>query len=344
MLRIAFTLADVGRVRIADHLDPMWEIVLSLHQLGARQDRTSPFRGWATWMRTIARQRVGSVAAGLYDLAPPRRYFPDFLTPVPTNACLDEAVDAVLRVPRARLSRELARAIGDPHRSPWPAGIAAAKPRHLRRLGAALHSYHTNALAPFHDQITAQLAAHRRNLTRRLADGGVDAVLRNLAPGIRWEPPVLTAPYPAELDLKLAGRGITLIPSFFCQGNPVTLADPELDPVLVYPINPPRHWMQPQTGAGDGIDRHLAALVGTPRAALLKALVMPLDTTQLAARAGISLSSTSEHTAILRECGLVTSFRDGRHMIHCLTPLARHVLTGNHRWSAAARAPETHLP
>ncbi|TDE60312.1 hypothetical protein E1295_00240 [Nonomuraea mesophila] len=38
----------------------------------------------------------------------------------------------------------------------------------------------------------------------------------------------------------------------------MTLANVELDPVLVYPLDPPRHWMQPPD-RGDGTDRHLAA-------------------------------------------------------------------------------------
>jgi DNA-binding transcriptional ArsR family regulator len=329
VLRIVFTPEDVGRVRVVENLDPMWEIVLSLHQMGARHSRTSPYRNWAGWVRTVARDRLAPVVAGLYELAPPQRYFPDFLTPAPASTSLKAAIDNVLHVPKARLRSEMAKANGTSHRSSWLAGVAAGEPRQLLWLGSALRTYHDHALAPFHDQIATQFDDHRRSIIQRLVSGGVHALLGTLARGIRWTPPVLSADYPADLTIDLAGRGLTLVPSFFCRGTPVTLANTELDPVLVYPINPPPHWMQP-TDIRDGADRHLAALIGGPRAALLRALTSPLGTTRLAARTGLSLSSTSEHTTILRNSGLVRSTRSGRHVVHSLTPLGQRMLAGGH--------------
>lgn len=331
MLRIVFTPDDVARVRVADQVDPMWEIVLSLHQLVARHPRYGPYRNWAVWVRTMARDRVTPSAAALCELVPPKRYFPDFVTPVPPSVSLDQGIDAVLHVPRARLRYEMDRANAPTNERSWLAGIADGDPRQLRRLANALRIYHSHALEPFQDQIAAQVAAHRHSVTQRLGAGGVHVLLGNLASGIRWTPPVLTAPYPADLTVDLAGRGITLIPSFFCQDAPVTVVNAELDPILVYPIDPPRHWIQPRDSS-NGVDRHLTALIGTPRAALLRALTGPLDTTQLAARAGLARSSASEHTAILRNCGLVTSTRIGRRVVHRLTPLGRQVLAGGHRW------------
>ncbi len=327
MLRIVFTPEDMARVRVAENLDPMWEIVLSLHQMGARHSRTSPYRNWATWVRTVARDRLAPVVSGLYELAPPQRYFPDFLTPAPASASLEAGIGGVLQVPKARLRSELAKANGPSRRSPWLAGVAAGEPRQLRWLASALRTYHDHALAPFHNQIATQLDAHRRRITQRLLSGGVHILLESLSRGIRWTPPVLTAEYPADLTIDLAGRGVTLVPSFFCRDTPVTLANVELDPVLVYPMAPPSHWMQP-TDVHEGTDRHLAALIGGPRAALLRALTTPLGTTRLAARAGLSLSSASEHTTILRNSGLVTSTRNGRHVVHSLTPLGEHMLAG----------------
>lgn len=338
MLRVVFTRDDVMRVRVADHIDPMWEIVLSLHQLVARHPHDGPYRTWAAWIRTMVRDRVAPAAAALYELVPPKRYFPDFVTPVPPSTSLDHGIDAVLHAPLTRLRDEMDRAKAPTSESSWLAGIAAGETRQLHRLADVLRAYHTHALAPFYDQITSQVAAHRHSIIQRLAGGGVHELLGNLAGCIRWEPPVLTAPYPGDLTVDLAGRGVTLIPSFFCQGAPVTVANVELDPILVYPIDPPRQWMQPPDGES-GTDRHLTALIGTPRAALLRALTAPLDTTQLAARAGLALSSASEHTAILRNCDLVTSTRKGRAVVHSLTPLGRQLLAGGHTWMSSIKNP-----
>jgi DNA-binding transcriptional ArsR family regulator len=275
----------------------------------------------------VARDRLAPVVGALYELVPPQRYFPDFVTPAPTSASLESGIDAMLHVPRARLRTELAKANSGSRRSPWLGGLAAGEPRQLRWLASALRTYHKHALAPFHDQIATRLDDHRGHLTRRLVNGGVHAMLASLAPGIRWTPPVLTAAYPADLTIDLAGRGLTLVPSFFCETAPVALADTALEPVLVYPIDPPTQWIQPTTDHDD-TDRHLATLIGAPRAALLRALTTPLGTTRLAARAGLSLSSTSEHTTILRNSGLVKSTRDGRYVVHTLTPLGQHMLAG----------------
>ncbi|MEQ7128589.1 hypothetical protein ABN034_29195 [Actinopolymorpha sp. B11F2] len=327
MLRIVFTGEDLARVRVNENVDPMWEIVLSLHQIGTRPAAANPYRNWASWARTVARERLAPVVAGLYELAPPQRYFPDFLTPAPTSTRLEAGIDAVLHVPGARLRTEMEKANGVSRRSTWLAGVAAGEPRTLRCLASALRTYYNHTLAPFHNQITTQLDDHRREMTQRLVSGGVHALLASLPGGIRWTPPVLTADYPADLDIDLGGRGLTLVPSFFCRGTPVTLANIDLDPVLVYPTDPPTHWMQPND-IHAGTDRHLAALIGGPRAALLRALTTPAGTTRLAARTGLSMSSTSEHTAILRNSGLVRSTRNGRHVVHTLTPLGQNMLAG----------------
>jgi DNA-binding transcriptional ArsR family regulator len=334
LLRLVFTPEDLARVRVTQQVDPMWEIVLSLHQLGVRQHPCdSPYRNWAALIRSMARDQVAPAAAALYELVPPQRYFPDFVTPVPPSTSLEQGIDAVLHVPRSRLSYEMARANTKTSESAWLAGIAAGEPRPLGRLASALRTYHRLALEPFHDQIVTQLDCHRHSITQRLATGGVHAMLDNLAPSVSWKSPVLSAPYPADLTIELAGRGLTLVPSFFCQGAPVSVVNRELDPILVYPIDPPLHWMQP-ADRSTGMDRHLATLIGLSRATLLGALTVPLTTSQLAARAGLPLSSTSEHTKILRNCGLVASTRQGRHVMHSLTPLGRQILAGGHRWMA----------
>src|SRR5438876_12229110 len=51
--------------------------------------------------------------------------------------------------------------------------------------------------------------------------------------------------YPVHRDLRLDGRGLRLVPSFFCRGTPVALADPELPPTLVYPLDHSSHWELP---------------------------------------------------------------------------------------------------
>jgi DNA-binding transcriptional ArsR family regulator len=328
MLRIVFTTEDLGRVRIAERPDPLWETVLSVHQLCRQAPQSGPYAQWAGWIRTVARDRVTPWGRVVRELAPPRRYFPDFLTPAAGVDGLDAGLDAILHTPRNRLRAELAKAGRSGALPSWAEEVADGKPERLRWLGTAMRRYHQQAIEPFQSQIAAQLEAHRSQLICRLVSGGAEAVLSSLGGGVRWERPALTARrYPADLTVELQGRGITLVPSFFCHHGPVTLADDTLEPVLVYPIDPPSDWLQ-NGWTSTGEDRHLSAVVGQPRAQLLRALSTPAGTTEISARTGMSLSSASEHTALLRNAGLVQSVRRGRRVVHSLTPLGRGLLAG----------------
>jgi hypothetical protein len=328
MLRIVFTTEDLGRIRIAERSDPLWETVLSVHQLCQPSQDAGPYAQWAGWVRTIARDRVSASGRVLRDIAPPQRYFPDFLTPAAGIGGLEAGLDALVHTPRSRLGAELAKAGRSGSLPSWTEEVAAGKKARLDWLSTAMRRYHQEAIEPFQSQIAAQLEAHRSQLVCRLVTSGAEATLSSLGGGIRWERPALTARrYPADLTIELQGRGLTLVPSFFCRHAPVTLADDTLDPVLVYPIDPTSDWMQ-SGWTSTAEDRHLSALVGEPRARLLRALGTPAGTSELSVRTGMSMSSASEHTAVLRNAGLVQSVRHGRRVVHSLTPLGRGVRAG----------------
>lgn len=331
MLQIVFSTEDLARVRIAQRPDLLWETVLSLHQLGRSGRDAGPYSHWAGWVRSIGRDRVSASARVLHELAPPRRYFPDFLTPAEVSGGLDAGLEAILHTPRHRLRAEIAKAARGGRMPAWTDDLAAGRPDRLGRVTAAIRGYHAAALEPFYDRIGVLLDSHRAAAMARLAGEGPEALLGNLGGGIRWQRPMLTARYPAGLRIDLQGRGITLVPSFFCRDQPVTLADDALDPVLVYPIDPPPGWMQPKRPA-TGAERHLAALIGEPRARLLRALTTPAGTGELSARTAMSVSSASEHTAVLRDAGLVETTRRGRSVVHRLTPLGLSLRAGDVRF------------
>ena len=143
----------------------------------------------------------------------------------------------------------------------------------------------------------------------------------------RWRPPVLEAQFPSDFDLHLDGRGVLLVPSFFCVGAPVKYFDNELPPTLVYPItHDPRWAVSGNDGGGDS----LALLIGESRARILEHIAgtgaAPAHT--LAGRLHLSAPTVSYHTKVLRDAGLITSRRDGPSVVHQLTSLGSAVLTG----------------
>ncbi|MGP4010177.1 ArsR/SmtB family transcription factor [Streptomyces sp. 4N124] len=163
------------------------------------------------------------------------------------------------------------------------------------------------------------MGADRDGHVQRLLDQGSEALLAHLGPTLRWRPPVLEADYPVDRDLYLQGRGLTIIPSLYAIHLPVTLADTDLQPVLVYPVTRDPLWL-PDT-PGNPASTALDELLGPTRAAALRHLDTPHTTTSLAARLNTSPSTVSRHTAVLRRAGLVTTERMGTSVLHSRTLL-----------------------
>lgn len=317
MLRIHFSAGDLARTRIAEEPDPLWETVLSLHQL--REKRREPvLDGW----RRRRCARGARALRMLSPLMPPRGYFPDFLTPAEGSGGLECGIDAVLATPRRQLRTELGLLSARNPLPQWARQLADGEASALHRLGRALREYHASVLEPGWRDIASHIEGDRQHRTETQCRLGTEEMLRTFAPVLRWQPPVLFADYPVERDIHLEGRGLLLVPSYFCRHTPVALLDEALWPVLVYPARPPC----PEPPAAPGT--RLAPLLGHTRAAVLQALQEPRTTSELARCAGVSLSSASEHASVLRRAGLVTSTRERHHMHHTLTRLGSHLLTG----------------
>ncbi|MEV4800354.1 winged helix-turn-helix domain-containing protein [Nonomuraea sp. NPDC049421] len=316
MLRIHFSYDDLARTRLATGPNAMWEIVLSVQLL---QNREGPllFDGWRRRARDTARPWIRP----LMTLAPHAPYFPDFLTPLGPADTLEDEIESVLATPRTRIRAEL-ELLGAQHPLPaWTRGLADGDIRAFEGLGHVLRSYHDSVLQPEWPSVRAHIEADRAKRMRAFAEGGVEGLLRSFSPLLRWDRPFLEAHYPVSQELVLGGRGLLLLPSYFCCRSPVTLVDPELRPVLVYPVTRDVH----DRVLGPG-DKSLATLIGKTRAAILGAIRDGCTTTELGRRAGTSIASASQHAAVLREAGLISTQRHGSSVLHSLTPLGWDLL------------------
>jgi DNA-binding transcriptional ArsR family regulator len=207
--------------------------------------------------------------------------------------------------------------------SPWTRALPELPA--LRQLGNAITHYHRTALAPYQGQLRAAIRADRDRRGATLLTGGVDALLRDLHPGVNWQPPVLQVLDYPDHDVHLDGRGLVLLPSMFCRRRPVTLRDTDRPPVLVYPVTPGLGWLGPTP---QGTTDPIADLLGRTRAAILRTATTPCTTTELAGRAGLSPPAASRQATVLREAGLITTHRDGGRVIHQVTALGIAVLNG----------------
>ncbi|QQQ78008.1 helix-turn-helix transcriptional regulator [Saccharothrix sp. 6-C] len=320
MLKIYFTSADLARTNVAPAVDPLWEIVLSGFQLDRLE--TTLLRPWVHRLRSdparVTAMRPGARVLGV--LAPRGAYFPDFLTPGRGALGLDLGLEAVRSVDVDRLTHEVHR-LGTHHPlPPWTRDLGNPSSDLLHRLVDTWRSYHEAVIRPEEDTIQAAVDADLAQRAHAVLTGGLTGLFDSLAPLLRWRAPVLEVDYPLDRHIHLGGRGLRLIPSYFCQGTPISLADPDLPPILVYPIAA-EHRL-PDQRSGDP----LASLLGPTRAAVLHAVGSGRTTSELARRTTISIASASRHTAVLREAGLISSWRHGATIRHSLTDTGTRLL------------------
>lgn len=325
MLRIHFTAEDLRNITVADGTDPMWDLLLSLQML----QETNRALVFSEWRRRTRAALPGSTRL-LLELARPFGYSPDFLTPGRAEADFDTQVDRVMSTPRTAVRTDLATLATETPPTPWTRELARAETEAITVLGEAMTAYHRIALAPYQEHIRAHTEADRTRRAKHLLAGGVDRLLSELHPRARWEAPVLHIPIYAEQDLHLNGRGLVLVPSFFCRIQPITLLDPTRPPVLVYPLAPQLGWLAPgDPEEGEpGSRAPLLALIGRTRASVLAAAATAGTTTEIAARAGVALPVVSRHAAVLRTAGLLETHREGQAVRHHVTDLGLAVLNG----------------
>ncbi|MBP2327816.1 hypothetical protein JOF56_008201 [Kibdelosporangium banguiense] len=237
MLRIHFSAEDLRRTCVARSADPLWEMVFSRLRLRER-DKALVFLPWARRVRhDIADPAIASGLRVLTVLSPLGPYFPDFLTPPEGALGLVPAVEAIRATPSGRIRHEL-HLLSQTARLPsWTRSLAEGDRELLGDIGHSLIDYYRNAIEPYTDTIEAAVDMDCAYRARTMLDSGVDGLLHGMRPLMQWQPPVLKVQYDVHRDLHLRGRGLRFVPSYFCRRVPVALADPDLPPTLVYPVN-----------------------------------------------------------------------------------------------------------
>ncbi|MFI8219795.1 ArsR/SmtB family transcription factor [Streptomyces sp. NPDC085932] len=332
LLRVHFTAEDLARVTVATRLDPLWETMLGVQQLTYSVQVMPAMQGWRRRATSVVGQRglVGAVRM-LSALLPARGYFPDFLTPTAAQEGLRVGLEAIRSTPPRRLRDELAQLTGNGaarRRSVpvWMRNLAGGDRDGMADLTGVIRAVHDSVIVPEWTEAEARAEGDRARRARTVRDAGVHGLLGSLGPLVRWQPPVLRVDYPVDRDLRLDGRGLRLIPSYFCRRTPIALADPELRPVLVLPVD---HSTYRAVADPSGTSpQALSALLGRTRARTLAALHDAATTGELARRLRISPASASQHVHVLAAAGLVHSRRDGNQVLHTLTPLGADLLCG----------------
>jgi DNA-binding transcriptional ArsR family regulator len=318
VLRIRLDLDDLGRVRLGRRVADPIEAVYSSQAL--RLPDAVPLAG--RWRARIA-PRLRPDVGVLFEVMPRDRPAPAFL--VRPGAGLEEVVEGVHRMPARTLLADLQAVHGrHPTRSVTALGRGDGAAR--RELATALTSYF-RAFAVDLPAVRTLVAADLARRTATLAAGGMAALLDSLHPALRWRPPFIEVDGPgADLVVGLAGRPLRVEPALFLGPRPqLLLRDDTQYAYLTYPVLGTPRFDDAGTSGSDG----LVDLVGRTRAAALRALRTECTTTGLARRLGMSPATASEHAAVLRRAGLITTTRTGRSVRHQLTSLGLAMLSAD---------------
>ncbi|MBY8870912.1 winged helix-turn-helix domain-containing protein [Micromonospora sp. PLK6-60] len=318
MTTLRLNAADLSRTVLRSAPAVLLELGMAGQRL-FRADVPEHLAGWRARTRAALRPQMRPYL----DLCRVPDRYPDLLTPPRLGSDLDGSLDEVAASPDAAFAAELGPLVESgalPDRlAPLAAGEAGAR----ARLRAAMTAFHEVAVAPYWAEITATVRADRAVRGHALLDAGIDRVLRDLSPYLTWSSTgdryalSYRCAVADDLELVPGGRGVTLLPSYFAP-QPYVLDDPAGPLVLAYPVRPGRR----ELTAG----KPLADLLGRTRAAVLAAIVDAPSTSRLAEVVGVSVASASQHAAVLRAAGLITTHRAGPAVRHLLTPLGEQLL------------------
>ncbi|BCJ35646.1 transcriptional regulator [Actinocatenispora thailandica] len=313
-LRIRFGVDDLARCRFA--LSPLCET----HEAVRTLRRSARHAYHLPWLRRTRDAARGLDLAELSLVMPDPGYTPDFLGPPPatpytTLVSFETELARLAGTDPQLAGRELRRSLETtPGAADSPAGrrLLADPAGAVRRFAAATERAWHALVAPDWPRIRTVLEADIAHRARQLAVGGLRALFADLHPRLRFADDTLTVLTADGTPRRqeLAGRGLVLMPSVFCWPEPISGFAPPWQPTVIYPARGIDGLWQP----GPTATAALVRLLGANRAAILAALTEPTTTTVLADRLRLALSSVSAHLAVLRDAGLVTAHRSGRHV------------------------------
>ena len=271
----------------------------------------------------IERLRKDTPAASLEVLAPlagARGYTPDFLTQphVTTPANLIEATrSAPLRTVEIELGRAAAEGRELPSR--WLEDPAYAR----AQIADAWEIFWVKGMTAHWPRIRAVLEADISARARHLAREGLEAVVEDLDPRLRWhEGTLLRTESRFALTTDCRGRGLHLVPTVLGWPRGAITTELPWTPTIYYPARNATAWP-----AENRSGQAAARLIGATRARILDHLRVPARTIDVAAALHISPATASHHLHILNDTGLVSTQRRGKESWH-----ARTVATDDLGW------------
>jgi hypothetical protein len=321
LITIPLTTEDLTKVRIAP--SPLWETVCSFGVL-VRPDRHAVHAPWASRTRAMLR---GIDLSPLFAAMGVGGCCPDYLSPPPETplATFSDELERLRATPPEVVQSEVSVLAQE------QSGLLSRLPREkermlrvqddpegsLKKLVDALDRYHELAISPYWLRVREHLEGDMLRRGRALALGGAEMLLSGLDPRLGYRGGTLELDGPNDTVVETGGRGLTLVPCVFSWPGVFVLADPHFRPTLAYaPRGVARLWSS-SPPRPDGTA--LGAALGEGRASVLKGLLVPRTTTELAGDLDRSPAAVSAHLSRLKAAGLVEPHRNGRRVFYRLS-------------------------
>lgn len=323
MVAIGLSARAVAQIRFA--VSCLWEVATSIRVLRAPANHPVHVP-WATRVRPqlAALGLVGEPGGLLWQLVPAGPgYLPDFLTPPPRGLVpdLDTELAAVLATPAETVRAQLTLFTGD--NSPAVRRFHADPDAGLRRLATEIRAYWRIAIEPDWSRILTLLDAEVYRRARTFAEAGTAGLLNDLHERVHWGDGTVTVRqrHCTAADVP-QGTGLVMVPSVFAWPSVLSVSAGDV-PRLAFPVRGVAALWDSRPETPD----RLGAVLGRGRARVLIEMGSPVSTTELARRTGITTGGVSQHLAVLRAAGLVTTHRHGRSVLNTRTAAAEALLS-----------------
>ena len=329
VIRIHLNPATLARTRIA--ISPLSESVAAVELLYRHGPRAPwPYTAWSehawTVLRTVRRTapvRLYAQLAEQQNLGPT----PDVFEPIPEVPApeLAEELEVLRHTPpevvEEQYGKHFSRGVPDflrPYREDRAAAFGA--------LADALEEFWCLAIAPYWPRMRTALDEEVLLRARSLAALGPEPVVASLGGRTVWDSPVLSLPRSKESQVITADQRLLLVPLVFAQDRVGNSTDhPEILRVSYQARGAALLAGSAPALRRDEPDR-LVPLVGSRRAAVLRALESPATTSALAVRLGLAASTVSEQLTALVAAGVVQRRRSGRSVLYGLEPAGEVLL------------------
>ena len=302
-------------------MSQLWETTGALLLL--RDGHGWPYDVWAEQARD-ALEHVDRAA--LAPLLGSRIVILDSLLPAPvaSDASIEHELETVARFSAPTLRHELAAELRGAPASEFAPFFD--RPAHaVAAYVEALHDFWLAAVAPQWPAMRSLLEQEIIRRAREVATTGSEAMFRSIHPRVGWKRPVLELDKRYEFERRIDGRGLAFVPLVFSRA--LWLVSLGTSGSGSFAISFPARGVGTIWGDRSVGDRRLEALVGSGRAAVIRELVHPRTTAELAARLKIAPSTASHHLSVLRRAQLVTRRRFQRDVYYALNEQGLAVAT-----------------